>query len=66
VGGGPKKDFKQLFMIQIKIMFQARGQWAALNAKNHTIDWGYGYTIQEAIEDFLKINKLQNVKYKWS
>jgi hypothetical protein len=49
--------------IQIKIGSRLDGGYAAMTYGYHI---GKGSTIQEALSDFLKINKLENTKWKWS
>jgi hypothetical protein len=57
-------------MIQIKVKQNEKGKYESRRCDDKN-EWlfariGFGSTIQEAIEDFLKINKLQNETYKWS
>jgi len=49
-------------MIQIRIR---KGKFYKWWATHDFYEYGGGNSIQEAIEDFLKINKLQNVPYSW-
>lgn len=56
--------------IQIRISKNEDGEYEVRRCE-HDNGWlfariGYGSTIPEAIDDFLKINKLENKTFKWS